>query len=345
MGDCLRNGRNVDRFEPHMREHGLVGIDREVNNRCLQTLKNVRLRRGAEVREPRDDVTTRDYRRLKSKLMSKWMQTMKRKWRHFVVEIERSTKFRFGDKPYAHAETIFTLMIRGMILMDQWVGAGGAFWVEPSNFELQQSVLEDSVLSRSIVTWCTSLQSNLRKFVTWPTENQNQKILAACRALVGVFPPLHAVETQTVFLTMRDTRLRLIQSRVRYLEWVKASEEWSSNSCPVRLADQAHVQFDKWVRSEKQNTLHRLRQNLLRRFTSEFRVTEEETCRKAGLDSYGLESDNDTEKLQDCSDSDVESQAGLPVIADSATLVGTIPTSDTQIVPTLNTDESAFLKR
>ncbi|KAL3692057.1 hypothetical protein R1sor_005708 [Riccia sorocarpa] len=215
IGDCPRNASNLERFVPHMKEHGFLGVDRDSDRRQLQTLKNTTWLRTPRLRQPRDTASECDYIRLRGNLKAQWSQTLKRKQRAFLSEAQHSAQFRYGPKPERPGETIFTVLIDGMLLLDKWRDAG--FWADRGDYQLQEYVLEACVKTTTVSEWCKTLQNHLQQFEGWPTEEDSQKMASACRALTGIFPAVFPVEVESQRNTMRDLRNRLIQSGVKQL--------------------------------------------------------------------------------------------------------------------------------
>ncbi|KAL3691669.1 hypothetical protein R1sor_005320 [Riccia sorocarpa] len=363
VGNCPRNARNVKRFEPHVLEHGFSGIHHDADKRRLQTLKTGYRKRSRVPRPPRDTPSARDYAQLRVSLKTQWRQTAKRKSRHFFDEAQTSAKYRYGPKPEAWAETIFTVMIDGMLLMEKWTGSG--FKADRGDYTLQERVLEKCVKTTTVYSWCCTLVDFTQLHHDgWPTEEgRPEKIKAACRALTNIFPQFYPEDTDASRSTLQDLRTTLVQSGIKHMQYVKALRDWEATCAPECVENRGALSFEAWLHRKKLPTLLRLRGNLVRRFSRQFGVPEQEVITKARLEDVVLAADCHSDVVPDSESSDSDwpspiciispdepipcepsspaSSAGGEVQHSSDVLV----THDMAILPGVNSDSEAFHKR
>ncbi|KAL3681146.1 hypothetical protein R1sor_024102 [Riccia sorocarpa] len=202
-----------------------VNITRDANADAIHRLRSgVKTRRRRRVARPaRETATERDYRRLKGSLKAQWTQTLKRKQARFVAEAEKSAAYRYGPKPYPPPETLFTVLLEGVLLLDKWQNTG--FWAEHGNYTLQETVLEACVNNTLVAQWSQPLLEHIRRYHNgWPTEERAEDMIAACRALNTIFPSLDPDENCGLHSTMLGLRQKLVTSGIKYLQWYKKKD-------------------------------------------------------------------------------------------------------------------------
>ncbi|KAL3698842.1 hypothetical protein R1sor_012918 [Riccia sorocarpa] len=157
QGDCPCKAKNITKFEAHMREHGFRGVDHVANERLLAELKNRCRVRATPKRKSWVVPTARDYLHLRSNLKTVWNQTLMRKYRCFVAEAISSGLFRFGPEPKAPQETVFTVMIEGLLLLDRRTNID--FWAERWDFDLQDPKRINEKASKQHEIWVQKSKS------------------------------------------------------------------------------------------------------------------------------------------------------------------------------------------
>ncbi|KAL3698939.1 hypothetical protein R1sor_016961 [Riccia sorocarpa] len=186
-GDCPRNARNMGKFKPYMQEHGFSGLDHAANERMLGSLKNRWRHRTTAKKMSRSVPGPKVFLILRTTLFARWSQTLTRKWQGFLAETERSALLWFGPEPEAPKQTIFTVLMDALLLLDRRTNA--RFWVEPWNFELQECVMSACLRTTNVESWYCTIETHLRlQEFEWSSKELSPKVRVAARALRGIFP-------------------------------------------------------------------------------------------------------------------------------------------------------------
>ncbi|KAL3696492.1 hypothetical protein R1sor_010568 [Riccia sorocarpa] len=301
VGECARNARNLDRFVPHMENHGFCGVDLDANAHALAELKPRIKKQVARHRRRKPVPKSKDFLQLGGSIKAAWVQTCRRKWKMFVAEAEESALFRFGPEPKAPEQTIFTILIDCLLLLDRRTDAG--FWAERWNFDLQDCVLTASQTSLTVYGWCDTVETQLRlQEDQWPTPELSPKVRVAMRALKGIFPQVLPTESEVVRSFMQPIRVGLIKSGLEHMAWLKATIEWLQNCSSERMDARAKILFEEWLKTSKATVVNKLRYSLVQRFSRQFGVSEEEVAKKVRLDELFYDLGTDTSTVPDSAD-------------------------------------------
>ncbi|KAL3680111.1 hypothetical protein R1sor_023067 [Riccia sorocarpa] len=360
QGDCARNARNAGRFEPHMKQHGFTGIDHAANERVLLELKNLTTGRQCKPRRSKSTPTRKDFLHLRSSLRAAWTQATKRKWTSFVNEAKSSALFRFGPEPKAPEQTVFTVMIDALLLIDRRQDAG--FWAERWNFDMQDCVITSCTKTTPVYSWCETIETQLRlQQDQWPSPELAPKVRAAVKAMKGIFPQIGGAEPEHVRSFMTPIRKALVKSGLCHIEWLRKTLEWLQNCSPERIHARAKKLHDQWLKESKCAVMLKLRSNLLRKFNGQFLTSEEEAIAQAGLDDLLLSNDSDVAFVADSverseisvsveknsHDTPGHSVVNVAAATEPMQVSGenVLPTPDKWIVKAYSSDEEPFLRR